>query len=75
MKLKILGLCALFFNQFYWLVSGEDHTTLEDAIVTVGLAETFSGEGPFTIFAPTDDAFKTLPPASLGALFVNASGG
>ena len=36
-------------------------TTLLAAVKAAGLAETLSGPGPFTVFAPTDDAFKKLP--------------
>jgi len=36
-------------------------TTLVAAVEAAGLVETLSGEGPFTVFAPTDDAFAALP--------------
>jgi len=39
--------------------------TLINAIYESGLADTLSREGPFTIFAPTDDAFSKLPSGSL----------
>ena len=42
------------------IVNSEDHTLLEAAVVQEGLVETLSGEGPFTVFAPTDSAFITL---------------
>lgn len=42
--------------------------TLTAAIKAAGLEETLSGEGPFTVFAPTDDAFAALPPGTLDAL-------
>lgn len=42
-----------------------DHTTLETAVVTAGLGEALMGEGPFTIFAPTDAAFAALPEGAL----------
>ena len=48
------------------VVNSEDHTILETAVVTAGLVETLSGEGPFTVFAPTDAAFTALLEA-LGA--------
>ena len=39
--------------------------TLAKALTAAGLVETLQGEGPFTVFAPTDDAFAKLPPATL----------
>jgi len=40
------------------IAAGSDaHTTLVAAVTEAGLVETLSGEGPFTVFAPTDDAF------------------
>ena len=42
------------------VVASPDHTVLETAVVTAGLVETLSGEGPFTVFAPTDAAFTAL---------------
>ncbi len=42
--------------------------TLVAALQTAGLTETLKGAGPFTIFAPTDEAFKKLPPGTLDAL-------
>ncbi len=38
-------------------VNSKDHTTLVAAVQAAGLAETLMGEGPFTVFAPTNDAF------------------
>ncbi|MFY2764758.1 fasciclin domain-containing protein [Arenimonas sp. MALMAid1274] len=38
-----------------------DFETLVAAVKAAGLAETLSGEGPFTVFAPTDAAFEKLP--------------
>lgn len=43
-------------------------TTLVAAVKAAGLAEALSGEGPFTIFAPTDDAFKKLPEGTIATL-------
>ncbi len=48
-----------------------EHTTLEAAIIAAELDGTLSGEGPFTIFAPTDDAFGALPPGTVDALLAN----
>lgn len=43
-------------------------TTLVTALTEAGLAETLAGEGPFTVFAPTDDAFAKLPEGTVEAL-------
>ena len=45
-----------------------DHTTLVAAVKAAGLAETLSGAGPFTIFAPTNAAFAKLPAGTLDSL-------
>jgi len=42
--------------------------TLVAAVKAAGLAEALSGPGPFTVFAPTDDAFAKLPPGTVDAL-------
>lgn len=42
-----------------------DFTMFITAIEAVGLAETLQGPGPFTVFAPTDDAFETMPDGAL----------
>ena len=41
-------------------VNSKDHTTLFAAVKAAGLVETLQGEGPFTVFAPTNDAFAKL---------------
>jgi uncharacterized surface protein with fasciclin (FAS1) repeats len=46
-------------------------TTLERAITAAGLTETLNGAGPFTVFAPTDEAFAKLPPKELEALLAD----
>lgn len=43
-------------------------STLNKLIVDAGLADTLRGTGPFTVFAPTDEAFKAVPAATLDAL-------
>jgi uncharacterized surface protein with fasciclin (FAS1) repeats len=43
-------------------------TTLIAGIKAAGLTDTFTGRGPFTVFAPTDEAFKKLPSGALDAL-------
>lgn len=47
-----------------------DHTTLVRAVKTAGLVETLKGKGPFTVFAPTDVAFKKLPSNTLKTLLM-----
>ena len=46
----------------------EDLSTLVTAVQAAGLAETLSGEGPFTVFAPTNAAFDALPEGTLDTL-------
>ena len=41
-------------------VNSKDHTTLVAAVKAAGLVETLQGEGPFTVFAPTNEAFDKL---------------
>ncbi len=48
--------------------SDERFSTLVTAVEAAGLVETLSGEGPFTVFAPTNAAFAALPPDALNAL-------
>ena len=43
-------------------------TTWVAGIKAAGLTDTLTGKGPFTVFAPTDEAFKKLPPGALDAL-------
>lgn len=49
-------------------------TTLVAALTAAGLVETLSGEGPFTVFAPTDDAFAALPAGTIEALLADPQG-
>jgi len=51
-------------------VSDGRFTTLVAAVKAADLAETLSGEGPFTVFAPTDDAFAALPEGTLDSLLL-----
>jgi len=46
---------------------------LAAALGAAGLVETLQGEGPFTVFAPTDDAFAALPAGLVDALLVEAN--
>lgn len=45
--------------------------TLVTAVKAAGLVETLQGEGPFTVFAPTDEAFAKIPPDQLEALLAD----
>nr|WP_256330435.1 fasciclin domain-containing protein [Variovorax sp. YR216] len=49
-------------------VSSKDHTTLVAAVKAAGLVETLKGPGPFTVFAPTNEAFAALPPGTVDTL-------
>lgn len=49
-------------------IAAGDFTTLVAAIEAAGLVETLKGEGPFTVFAPTDDAFAALPEGTVEGL-------
>lgn len=46
----------------------DDFSTLVAAVKAAGLAETLSGEGPFTVFAPTNEAFAKLPEGTVESL-------
>jgi uncharacterized surface protein with fasciclin (FAS1) repeats len=50
--------------------SNPDFSTLVTAVGAAGLADTLSGEGPFTVFAPTNEAFEALPEGVLDALLL-----
>lgn len=51
------------------IVAGnEDFSTLLAAVEAADLGETLAGEGPFTVFAPTNDAFAALPEGTLDSL-------
>ena len=49
-------------------VNSKDHTTLVAAVKAAGLVETLAGNGPFTVFAPTDKAFNALPAGTVESL-------
>lgn len=49
-------------------ISSKDHTTLVAAVKAAGLVETLKGKGPFTVFAPTNDAFAKLPAGTVESL-------
>ncbi|GAB4518302.1 MAG: fasciclin domain-containing protein [Allomuricauda sp.] len=49
-------------------VNSKDHTTLVAAVKAAGLVETLQGDGPFTVFAPTNSAFEKLPEGTVATL-------
>lgn len=52
-------------------VANGSFTTLATALTAAGLIETLQGPGPFTVFAPNDDAFAKLDPATLQAVLAD----
>jgi uncharacterized surface protein with fasciclin (FAS1) repeats len=77
MLLLVAALCFNLTNSFSQTTSGNivevasanpDFSTLVAAIKAAGLVETLSGKGPFTVFAPTNDAFAALPAGTLDNL-------
>ena len=49
-------------------LNSKDHTTLVAAVKAAGLVETLEGKGPFTVFAPTNEAFNKLPKGTVEML-------
>ena len=54
-------------------VAAGDFNTLVTAVKAAGLVETLTGEGPFTVFAPTDAAFAKVPTDTLNALLADSA--
>ena len=52
-------------------VAAGSFNTLMTAVKAAGLVETLSGDGPFTVFAPTDDAFAKLPAGTMESLLMD----
>ncbi len=55
-------------------VAAGDFTTLATALTEAELVETLKGEGPYTVFAPTDEAFAQLPEGTLDTLLEDPTG-
>jgi uncharacterized surface protein with fasciclin (FAS1) repeats len=55
-------------------VAAGDFTTLVSAVQAAGLEDTLRGEGPFTVFAPTDAAFEALPEGTVETLLEEPEG-
>merc|ERR1711937_362629 len=53
------------------VVATESLSTLKELVIKAELVDPLSGEGPFTVFAPSNDAFKALPAATLNAVQSN----
>src|SRR5579859_3971096 len=51
-------------------LNSEDHTTLVSAVTAAGLVDTLQGPGPFTVFAPTNEAFAKLPSGTVDTLLM-----
>jgi len=51
-------------------MNSADHTTLVAAVAAAGLVETLQSEGPFTVFAPVNDAFAALPEGTVESLLM-----
>ena len=56
------------------IVNSDVHTILETAVIAAELDGALSGDGPFTVFAPTDDAFGALPMGVLDDLLLDPTG-
>ncbi|MBP6882228.1 MAG: fasciclin domain-containing protein [Candidatus Levybacteria bacterium] len=54
-------------------LGSNDHTTLVAAVKAAGLVETLKGTGPFTVFAPTNEAFAKLPAGTVDTLVMPAN--
>lgn len=55
-------------NILQTLTGSADHKTLANAVQAAGLTETLSGAQPYTVFAPTEAAFRKLPPGTVNGL-------
>jgi uncharacterized surface protein with fasciclin (FAS1) repeats len=67
---KMVGGAAMFpsKNIVENAVNSKDHTTLVAAVKAAGLVDTLASPGPFTVFAPTNDAFAMLPKGTVATL-------
>ena len=67
---KMVGGAAMYpsKNIIENAVNSKDHTTLVAAVKAAGLVDTLQGAGPFTVFAPTNEAFARLPAGTVDTL-------
>jgi len=56
------------------IAGSPDHSTLEAAVIAAELTDDLSSEGPFTVFAPTDEAFAALPDGTVESLLEDPTG-
>lgn len=65
------GTSKINHHDIVYIASNADNlTTLVKAVQAAGLVETLQSEGPFTVFAPTDEAFAALPEGTLESLLM-----
>ncbi|HET7577014.1 MAG TPA: fasciclin domain-containing protein [Sphingomicrobium sp.] len=66
----MVGGAAMYSNRniIQNALNSKDHTTLVAAVKAGGLVDTLSGKGPFTVFAPTNEAFAKLPAGTVDKL-------
>jgi uncharacterized surface protein with fasciclin (FAS1) repeats len=69
-KTVMVGGAAMYPNKniIENAVNSKDHTTLVAVVKAAGLVETLEGAGPFTVFAPTNEAFDQLPKGTVETL-------
>ena len=74
-KTMMVGGAAMYPNKniIENAVNSKDHTTLVAAVKAAGLVDTLSGAGPFTVFAPTNEAFAKLPKGTVDTLLKPAN--
>ncbi|SEB68395.1 Uncaracterized surface protein containing fasciclin (FAS1) repeats [Maribacter dokdonensis] len=72
METKMVGGAEMYPNKniIENAVNSKDHTTLVAAVKAAELVETLRGEGPFTVFAPTNEAFEKLPKGTVETLLM-----
>jgi uncharacterized surface protein with fasciclin (FAS1) repeats len=69
-KTKMVGGAAMYptKNIVENAINSKDHTTLVAAVKAAGLVDTLASKGPFTVFAPTNEAFAALPAGTVDTL-------
>jgi uncharacterized surface protein with fasciclin (FAS1) repeats len=69
-KTVMVGGAAMYPNKniIENAMNSKDHTTLVAAVKAAGLVDTLEGKGPFTVFAPTNEAFAELPKGTVETL-------